>query len=323
MSNHHNHHHHHNQGQLVDYEPLCAAVMELIPAYSVGATSSDETQLVETLLPFCKQAREELAQFQRMTDSMLHLVPDQGSPPPVSALIARLQDIEQSGETVEAVSGPTVASTIPLPFDVNQSQSAAPVTPVTVPYVVPRPEKTDTARTPKRASGSRNGLLIALAAASILLLAGVTTYWINQMATLQRDQQDLIALIAADQVETSAPPEAITISGTDHYRELSPAETIAEGASARFVWNVEQQVGAVFATNLPELPQDHVYQVWVVTLDGDSLSLGTFSVDEVGEGALVFKAEQPIESFTHIGISVEPGDGSSVPTTPHLVVGTI
>jgi cell division protein FtsL len=193
----------------------------------------------------------------------------------------------------------------------------------TQPRLVTQPEPSTTVVQMPRSS---NRLLLTLVAASILVLAGVTLYWTNQVMQLQREQNDLIALLAAAPATTNEvdpPPARIALSGPNHHRELLPAEDVAAGASARFVWNAEDQVGAVFATGLPPLPDDQVYQVWVVTLEGESLSLGTFEINEDGDGALVFAADEPIQDYTHIGISTEQRGGSLTPTTPHLVIGVI
>lgn len=315
----------HHQGP-VDQSALCDTIMDLIPAYSVGATNPEETRLVESMLPLCADARAELVAYQQMTDSILHMVPGTDAPPPVSALLARVRAEEATAAVAyapPALDDNALDDTALLSADsAPEPRNPYPVVPsASPPNVTPMP----TGERPNR--GMR--ALVALAAASVLLFAGITAYSLTRVLDLQQEQGDLLALLAAEQARPDPPtaptaaPVALNISGTDHFRELTAAETIAEGASARFVWNVEQQVGAVFASNLPPLPEGRVYQLWVVTLDGDALSLGTFAVDAAGEGALVFLAGEPIENFTHIGISVEPEDGSPNPTTPHLVIGTI
>lgn len=293
----------------MDYAPLCEILTELIPAYSVGATNPEESRLVETLLPFCPAAADSLAQYREMTDSLLHLIPATHAPPPVSALMERVRTYE---EKTQSQPDAELERMVHLPTH-SETVSSPEFTPHILPSVAEQPR-------PQRGG---NRLLMGLVAASILILAGVSSYWMNEIISLQRNQSNLIALLVSNQQQAEPPPTTIKISGANHYRQLMPAETISEGASARFVWNEDQQVGAVFASDLPQIPENHVYQIWVVTLEGDSLSLGTFSIDENGEGALVFKAEQRIENYTHIGITVEPGDGSSEPTTPHLVVGVI
>lgn len=67
--------------------PHCDEVLDLIPAYAIGATDPDETALVEATLPRCPDAQVELDLYRSLSDDMRASVPQ--IEPPV-ALKSRL-----------------------------------------------------------------------------------------------------------------------------------------------------------------------------------------------------------------------------------------
>ena len=161
---------------------------------------------------------------------------------------------------------------------------------------------------------------IALAAVlALVLFGGVNAFWFNQVTQLEQAQR--ILQIKLEEAEVVQVPVS---SGVVHHRDLLPniETTVSHEAHATLIWNTGREVGSLYVTGLPELASDKRYQLWVVR-EGHSLSLGLFNVDNDGTGTLVFEAAEPIEGFEHIGISTEPADGSPMPTTPHLVLGTI
>lgn len=157
----------------------------------------------------------------------------------------------------------------------------------------------------------------ALAACLILAFVGSNLYWAAQLDALRRDQQAFFQTIANTQSQTVS-----VVNAQSHHRLLQPAEAVARNSQASFVWNSADQIGALVVNGLPTLKPGETYQLWLVR-DERSLSLGTFQVDEQGTGFLIFHAAQPVENFSHIGVSVEPEGGTSIPTTPHLIIGSI
>ncbi len=272
-------------------QQFCEQLSALLPAYSVGATSPEENRFIEATLPFCPQAQAALADYRALTDSLLYLIPLKEAPPPVSALLQRIAADEQ--------------------------QQLAALPPQPLPAISPRPAAVPPPTPPAAAHPARRTTaLTALAAVLLLTLLGMNLFWMAQALRLQGEQQQLLQSLATD----SAAP--LVINNDNHHRELVAVADTASSAQATFVWNAADQVGALVVTGLAPLPGDQTYQLWLVR-EGHVLSLGTFRVDASGAGVLVFQAAEPISSFQHIGISIEPLPGSPEPTTPHLVIGSL
>lgn len=86
------------------HQPDCAALADLIPAYSIGATDPHETQMVVAALPDCPELRALLASYQHLADDLAYDVP-QVTPP------ARLR-----ANLMAALRAPAPAPRRPLPW---------------------------------------------------------------------------------------------------------------------------------------------------------------------------------------------------------------
>jgi hypothetical protein len=271
----------------IPHEVNCEELRALIPAYSIGATDPDETALVEAWLPYCPEAAAELTDYLVLADEFLYFPAD---------------------------TAPHMGSLDPMPeLPPIPAKRAKPAS----------PGKEAVSRTQKRPVRRSPWLIpigVASAAALVLILFGASTlYWMNRVQQLQTEQ-----LILASRLQEAELAMQPLTAGQVHHRELLPnqAVNVSDNAHATLIWNTAREIGTVYVTGLPPLAPDKTYQFWMVRDDG-AVSLGTFRVDETGIGTLVFEAPEPIEEFQHIGISEEPATGSPMPTTPHLVIGSI
>ena len=73
---------------------------------------------------------------------------------------------------------------------------------------------------------------------------------------------------------------------------------------------------------LPPLPRDRAYQVWLGWGDRQRDNGGVFRVDEQGFGLLSITAPRPFTTYQRVGITEEPAGGSPGPTTPRVIGGT-
>ncbi|MBW4438936.1 MAG: anti-sigma factor [Pleurocapsa minor GSE-CHR-MK-17-07R] len=322
-------------------EPLCHHLLSMLPSYALGTASADEARAVEALLPLCPDAQVALDDYRLIGDTLLTLSPLNEAPPPVEALLRRLPmktpahhaAQKQPKHAVHTL--PVAAAPQPGPAThLRQPNGAAKI------HSAPERRGPMTAN-PKpvfqRASAQRGGLGVgaAVAACAALLFVGSQVFWALQIDGLRREQQaslatytEAITQTLGERLETVANPglagaDAWVLNTANHHRALLPAESNAEAAKASFVWNSDDQIGALVVTGLPVLETEETYQLWLVRGEGQSLSLGTFELDASGVGVLIFQAAQPIEDYSHIGVSIEPEGGTSMPTTPHLIVGNI
>jgi hypothetical protein len=75
------------------------------------------------------------------------------------------------------------------------------------------------------------------------------------------------------------------------------------------------------ASNMPELPPQKTYELWLIPTSGAPIPAGLFRPDAHGSAALI-KPPLPagIEAKT-FAITVEPGPGSAAPTSTPIMVG--
>jgi anti-sigma-K factor RskA len=83
-----------------------------------------------------------------------------------------------------------------------------------------------------------------------------------------------------------------------------------------------ENAGTLAVQEAPQLEPGHQYQVWLI-LAGKRTSGGVFSVNENGYGSLQIAADQPLEKFDSVGITIEPQGGSPSPTGSKILGGSL
>lgn len=96
--------------------------------------------------------------------------------------------------------------------------------------------------------------------------------------------------------------------------------TAAAGASGMLISSKGEAI--LLALNLPPLPSNKVYQVWLVKA-GDIVDLGILSIDATGYGQAVFIPYPSLTEYEGIGITVEPAGGSGGPTGESVLQGDL
>ncbi len=191
----------------------------------------------------------------------------------------------------------------------------------TVPQITPPPGLGDrlliaagAAAAPRRRL-SVWGLVAAVVAALLIVTNG---YWLLRTSEMNREYNELVALIES----SGQNGAAFVLTSTDalRWRRLSPPEEADR--SAFLMWNAESQTGLLYARGFPEVAAGQGYQLWLGR-DGERVSGGVFQVDENGDGALLFRITEPIDQYTRAGITVEPAGGSPAPTGSVMVNGDL
>jgi len=110
-------------------------------------------------------------------------------------------------------------------------------------------------------------------------------------------------------------------SGDAHLIELEGEEG-APSAEGYVYISDDGREGTLIAEELPALTNDQVYQVWLIR-DGSRTSGGVFSVSDDGYGSLRINSSSPLNSFSSIGVSIEPAGGSISPTGEKVLGGKL
>lgn len=289
----------------------CARARELIPAYSIGATDPAETAFVEELLPHCPDLVAELNEYLRLADGLLYAMPAavEGAPPRELRGELRSQ-LAASRPANRPTNRPTarhsMASHSPELLPKRHSAANLKLTP---PAIEQRQRR-----------GLSAAWLTGIAAVLALVMLFLSNvFWFNQVNNLQTNQAQLVVLLEEARTQPMATPVLI---GDFFHRNLNATADGLPDSHATVIWNPDTAIGSLYVSGLPQLDNEHHYQLWLVR-DGIEVSVGAFKVDADGSGMLLFQSSEPIENYDAIGVSTEPVVGSPRPTTPHLVIGEI
>jgi anti-sigma-K factor RskA len=277
-----------------NYEKLnneCDAVLDLIPAYALGALDDDERRFVEAKLPECPEAEAELDTYAALSQAMLFTAPP--IKPPASLESKLMAQIAPKPTAVVPPSGEMKRVVPQAPAGKSLLQTLMDL------FI-----------------GRRQGFVLAGLAFALFLVSNV--YWMVELGRIRTEQTVL----------TSQMEEQEALLQLVGAREMNRVELHGEEAPlfASLVWTTaddnESWIALLNVENLPALPTDRVYQLWLIR-DEQATSAGLFRVDESGKAILVFRSTEPIATFERIAVSEEPTHGSDSPSTSPIVAGQI
>jgi anti-sigma-K factor RskA len=251
-------------------------------AYVLGALETGERRTFETHLATCTACQAEVRSLARVTDALGQAVP-QRTPPP--ELRDRILTTIGAGATLPASA---------------------------------------------RVSSARSGTWLAMAAVLIVMVALAAQAWRlrSEIASLESRlaEAERRAVVAegyatdARRAADNAQSAMAVLAAPDLARIDLQGQPAAPRATARALWSRER--GMVFtASNLPALPADRVYQVWVVT-ETAAVSAGLMTPDATGRGSAHFGTPSDIAPPVAIAVTIEPAGGVPAPTGEKVLIGT-
>ncbi len=98
---------------------------------------------------------------------------------------------------------------------------------------------------------------------------------------------------------------------------------VASRAAGRLYSAPSENTFALILNDLPPLPPDKVYQIWLIDAEGKRVSGGTFRVDERGRGWFWGRAADLLNQYRAVGITIEPLGGSPQPTGVRVAAGDL
>ena len=140
---------------------------------------------------------------------------------------------------------------------------------------------------------------------SLILLLAMNLYSILQMRTMQLEQTRLNSQYRTSQIVLSM----LAYPNTE--RVIINSDKVV----GSLVLDKDRDIVAIIIWNMPELPEDETYQVWLRDAQGERISGGIFTPepDEAYTTKIVF-LKQSLSDFAGIGVTVEPAGGSDAPT---------
>lgn len=155
----------------------------------------------------------------------------------------------------------------------------------------------------------------AAATAALILLVISNAYWVNQ-SNATRSEVELLR---------AAQEEVFALTSAENLRHSTLASTTgsSDNVLANLLWEDNAQTALLTTANLPALPANQTYQLWLIGEDGQPVSAGIFRIDESGIGSLIVNLPDAPQAFQAIAISQEPAGGSEQPTTNPLALGEL
>ncbi len=129
---------------------------------------------------------------------------------------------------------------------------------------------------------------------------------------LQEFRSQRYALYEALRMSTSPGATVNLLSGTDRSSKAHGMIMVSSTGAE----------GLLLVVNLPPLPSDKVYQVWLVS-KGRKYSSETFTVDSSGWGQAVVMPVVPFALVDTVEITVEPSGNSVAPTGSGVLKGDL
>lgn len=150
----------------------------------------------------------------------------------------------------------------------------------------------------------------AFSAVALLMVVALTLWNVNyqnQIASEVARQNELLTMVAYSDGQP---------------RHLQGTE-VAARAIGRLYSGYEESAFVVATYDLPVLPPNQVYQLWLIDASGTRTSGGTFTVDNHGRGWLLGHAPKPLDEYRSVGVTVEPWGGSPGPTGAKILGGNL
>jgi anti-sigma-K factor RskA len=139
-------------------------------------------------------------------------------------------------------------------------------------------------------------------------------------------RQELAAAVGAQQSTLSLVEEqrrlATAVLDPEAWEVELTASPERGSMQARYVWSPQYETGVLLASNLPVLPLDLTYQLWLV--EGDQMTpVGTFRPLSDGTARLVIDDPELANQAEKLVITVEPPGGSETKSGFSVLEGGI
>jgi anti-sigma-K factor RskA len=156
-------------------------------------------------------------------------------------------------------------------------------------------------------AGRRLGWAGALAAVALLALN--LAQWVRN-ASLQAQLESLAAQERAGQ----------TAQALRSYPSSQVVELEAEGIRGTLVYDPGFPLAVLYIWGLEDPGPQQAYQAWLISADGTRTSGGLLELpEEQGFAWLVVRANRPLQDYSGFGLTLEPADGSPLPTGPRIL----
>jgi anti-sigma-K factor RskA len=147
---------------------------------------------------------------------------------------------------------------------------------------------------------------------------------------LWRDKSDLERQVAGlrDQTAqqaaelTRAQEVVLTLTATDALRVTLVAAKTPPQPQGKAIYVRDRSSLIFLASNMPALPENKAYELWLLPAQGNPIPAGVFRPDSHGSATVINPPLPAGVEAKAFAITVEPLAGSSTPTMPIAMVGS-
>jgi anti-sigma-K factor RskA len=175
-------------------------------------------------------------------------------------------------------------------------------------------------RASKKPSRNWSRTLIPWFAAAMFLLAAV--FFFQQSDRLSQRVAELQSQSAQQQAQLERAREVVsTLTSTNAMRVTLIAAQTPPQPQGRAIYVRDRSSLVFIANNMPALPPQKAYELWLIPTSGAPVPAGVFKPDARGSATVV---EPPLPAGVEakaFAITVEPEQGSATPTMPIVMSG--
>ncbi len=254
-------------------------VEDLIPAYALGALEADERQALESHADQCTYCNALLRHHLETVGVLATAVPSATPPPELRERILAEADTYVAHRP--SVGVPTDSDSI---MRSRLTRWAVPV-------------------------------FSAAAGISVLFLGVLMGLVLNLQGEIQNLNEERINLISMIDAERTLS-YVTAIPGTETMMLENTGMTVS--ARGMLILPVDHSWGYLVSQGMEPMREAMGYQVWFIK-NGERISGGMFTVDETGHGQIYLRFPPDYQELTQLGITMEPRDGSTEPTSPAIL----
>jgi len=167
------------------------------------------------------------------------------------------------------------------------------------------------------------------AAAAVVLLAAAAWFAVEyhrlsiQLAELRATRQQLEESEQQLQAQTARAQAALDIltSPETVKVELTPA-AVRPVPHGKAFYNPSRGL-LFYAANLPALPPDRTYELWLIPSEGAPIEAGLFNADVRGNGQVILPSLPQGLTAKAFAVTIEPAGGVPAPTGPKVLIGPV
>lgn len=144
-----------------------------------------------------------------------------------------------------------------------------------------------------------------------------------EVSQLEKTQEDLEAARNEQTAEVARARSVLEVlTAADTLKITLVAGAAPPAPQGKAFYNPSK--GLVFyAANLPSLPANKAYELWLVPASGNPIGAGVFSTDAHGNGEVILPTLPAGVTAKAFAVTLEPAGGSPTPTGAKVLVGVV